>query len=55
MKKLIMAALLLATFTVEADAGLLQRLFGGNKATTKQVTKTRAKQCRIVNGVRTCR
>lgn len=53
MKRFILAALLLATFTVDAQAGLFRRpLRSWNKTTSKQVVRT--SRCRIVNGVRVC-
>lgn len=57
MKSLLLAALLLATFTVEADAARFRPLLGRswNKTTSKQVTRSAPSRCRLVNGVRVCR
>lgn len=54
MKRIILAALVLATFTVDAQAGPLRRLFGFNKTKTVSVSKSVNARCHIVNGKRVC-
>lgn len=57
MKSLLLAALLLATFTVEADAARFRQPLLGrswNKTTNKQVIRSAPSRCRMVNGVRVC-